>query len=140
MTLFTLWLLTIKLNFNIKCMYIYCRISLQNCCMSQEFMNSKFIKLYKKTIYISTVAYIFDYATPSLPTPLKSIEVSFYFSNSLKCCLWQTYARIIDLTIHAILSTFYLILPKLVHWQCSRCSFSMMVKWANDGLFQANDS
>ena len=23
--------------------------------------------------------------------------------------------------------------------QCSRCSFSMMVKWVNDGLLQAND-
>ena len=26
-----------------------------------------------------------------------------------------------------------------ISFLCSRCSFSMMVKWANDGLLQAND-
>ena len=29
--------------------------------------------------------------------------------------------------------------PFSKHTYCSRCSFSMMVKWANDGLLQAND-
>ena len=83
--------------------------------------------------------FIWMYNNAQLLRTLTLLILEIYNSYTFMCiyCLLQNLTYFISETIKIL--KFVVFIVRKHFWNYSRCSFSMMVKWANDGILQVND-